>query len=103
VDVAQYQAKRDLLCGALQSMGYDAPRPQGTFYVWARTPIPDDIAFIGLLQQQGILAVPGVGFGRGGYMRLSLTIRRDEIVRSLPGFERAMRNVGQALSLSPAN
>jgi aspartate aminotransferase len=98
VDVAQYQAKRDLLCGALQSMGYDAPHPQGTFYVWARTPIPDDIAFIGLLQQEGILAVPGVGFGRRGYMRLSLTITPDEIVRSLPGFDRAMRRVEQALS-----
>jgi aspartate aminotransferase len=98
VDVAEYQAKRDLLCGALQSMGYDAPRPQGTFYVWARTPIADDIAFIGVLQQEGILAVPGVGFGRGGYLRLSLTITRDEIVRSLPGFDRAIRKVGQALS-----
>ena len=64
VDVAHYQAKRDLLCDALQSMGYDAPRPQGAFYVFPRTPIPDDIAFIGLLQQEGILAVPGTGFGR---------------------------------------
>lgn len=90
VDVAQYQAKRDLLCGALQGMGYDAPRPQGTFYVWARTPIPDDVAFIGLLQQEGILAVPGIGFGRSGYMRLSLTIPRDAIERSLPGFERVI-------------
>ena len=79
-------------------MGYDAPRPQGAFYVFPRTPIADDIAFIGLLQQEGILAVPGIGFGRGGYMRLSLTITRDEIVRSLPGFERAMRKVGKALS-----
>ena len=35
VDVAQYQEKRDLLCDALQSMGYDAPRPQGAFYVFA--------------------------------------------------------------------
>ena len=91
VDVAQYQAKRDLLCDALQSMGYDAPRPQGAFYVWAKTPIADDIAFIGLLQQEGILAVPGIGFGRTGYMRLSLTITRDAIERSLPGFERALR------------
>ena len=90
VDVAQYEAKRDLLCDVLQGMGYDAPRPQGAFYVWARTPIPDDVAFIGLLQREGILAVPGIGFGRSGYMRLSLTIARDAIERSLPGFERAM-------------
>ena len=91
VDVGQYQAKRDLLCDALNGMGYDAPRPQGSFYVFPKTPIPDDLAFIRLLQTEGILAVPGSGFGRGGYMRLSLTIPRGDIERSLPGFERAIR------------
>jgi len=44
-----------------------------------------------LLQNEGILAVPGSGFGRGGYMRLSLTIPRGDIERALPGFERAIR------------
>lgn len=91
VDVSQYQAKRDLLCDALNGMGYDAPRPQGTFYVFPRTPLADDVAFIRLLQAEGILAVPGTGFGRSGYMRLSLTISKEEIERSLPGFERALR------------
>ncbi len=93
VDVGLYQAKRDLLCDALQAMGYDAPRPQGGFYVFPRTPIADDIAFVGVLRDEGILAVPGVGFGRAGYMRLSLTIARDAIERSLPGFERAIARV----------
>jgi aspartate aminotransferase len=91
VDVSLYQAKRDRLCGALQAMGYDAPRPEGAFYVFPKTPIADDVAFIGALQEEGILAVPGSGFGRGGYMRLSLTISAPEIERSLPGFERAIR------------
>jgi aspartate aminotransferase len=107
VDVAHYQARRDLLCDALESMGYDAPRPQGAFYVFPKTPIPDDIEFIGLLQQEGILAVPGTGFGRGGYMRLSLTITRDAIERSLPGFERAIAAarspVGQAMAPAGAS
>ena len=91
VDVRFYQSKRDRLCDALQAMGYDAPRPEGSFYVFPRTPIPDDVAFIGALQEEGILAVPGTGFGRSGYMRLSLTISAGEIERSLPGFERAIR------------
>ena len=93
VDVGLYQAKRDLLCDALQAMGYDAPRPQGGFYVFPRTPVADDIAFVGVLRDEGILAVPGVGFGRAGYMRLSLTIAHDAIERSLPGFERAIAKV----------
>jgi aspartate aminotransferase len=91
VDVAQYQAKRDLLCGALTAMGYDAPRPQGSYYCFPRTPIADDVAFIRRLQKEGILAVPGSGFRRSGYMRLSLTIPRGDMERSLVGFERAMR------------
>jgi aspartate aminotransferase len=91
VDVAQYRAKRDRLCDALAAMGYDAPRPQGSFYCFPRTPIPDDVAFIRRLQKEGILAVPGSGFGRGGHMRLSITIRSEDIERSLPGFERALR------------
>ncbi|MDE3166396.1 MAG: pyridoxal phosphate-dependent aminotransferase [Acidobacteriota bacterium] len=93
VDATAYQAKRDLLCDALQAMGYDAPRCQGSFYVFPRTPIPDDIAFIRILSDEGILAVPGAGFGRSGYMRLSLTIARDAIERSLPGFRRALDRV----------
>jgi aspartate aminotransferase len=93
VDVGHYQAKRDLLCDALNAMGYDAPRPQGSYYAFPKTPIADDIAFIHILREEGILAVPGIGFGRGGYMRLSITIPEDDMRRSLPGFERALRRV----------
>jgi aspartate aminotransferase len=90
IDVAEYQTRRDLLCDALNRMGYDAPKPQGSFYVFPKTPIPDDVEFIGLLQREGILAVPGTGFGRPGYMRLSLTIPPAAIERSLAGFARAI-------------
>jgi aspartate aminotransferase len=72
-------------------MGYQAPRPQGSYYVFPKTPIADDVEFIRILQREGILAVPGSGFGRGGYMRLSITIPRGDMERSLPGFERALR------------
>lgn len=90
VDVNAYQEKRDLLCDALVRMGYDAPRPAGAFYVFPKTPILDDVAFIRHLLGEGILAVPGSGFGRAGYFRLSLTVPRATIEASLPGFERAL-------------
>jgi aspartate aminotransferase len=96
VDIEPYREKRDLLCDALTRMGYDAPRPQGSFYVFARTPIADDLAFVQVLQQEGILAVPGTGFGRSGYMRLSLTIPKSDLQRSLPAFERAFQSVRAA-------
>ena len=49
------------------------------------------MVFTQILQKEGVLAVPGKGFGRGGYVRLSLTVSRDTIVRSLPFFERAIK------------
>jgi aspartate aminotransferase len=91
VDVNIYQDKRDLLCGGLTRMGYELIGPAGAFYVFPKTPVADDVAFIGTLLAEGILAVPGSGFGRPGYMRLSLTVPRATIEASLPAFERALK------------
>jgi aspartate aminotransferase len=91
VDVALYQQKMDLLCSTLARIGYAFTRPKGAFYVFPQTPLADDVAFIQLLQDEGILAVPGRGFGRAGHMRLSLTLPLNDIERSLPGFERAFQ------------
>ena len=89
IDVAPYQDKRYLFCEGLQRIGYHAPKPAGAFYIFPQTPIPDDLAFIRILLNEGILAVPGAGFDRPGYMRLTLTVPRDTIERSLPAFARA--------------
>lgn len=95
-DVAAYQEKRDLLCDGLAKLGYQVRKPQGAFYVFLKTPIPDDVAFLRILQREGVLAVPGSGFGRGGYVRLSLTVPRETIIRSLPAFGRALGNRASA-------
>jgi aspartate aminotransferase len=90
VDVAAYQRKRDVLCDGLARAGYDVRKPEGGYYVFFKSPIPDDVAFVGKLLEQGVLAVPGAGFGRKGYIRLSMTVPMDTIVRSLPAFARAL-------------
>jgi aspartate aminotransferase len=71
-------------------MGYEVRRPEGTFYVFLKTPVEDDVAFVRMLAKRGVLGVPGTGFGRTGYMRLSLTIPKATIERSLPGFAEAL-------------
>lgn len=91
VDVSSYQSKRDLLCDALTRIGYDVRRPEGTFYVFPKTPIADDIAFVRRLAKEGVLGVPGTGFGRAGYMRLSITVPAQMIERSIAGFAAAFR------------
>ncbi len=89
VDVAAYEQKRNVLCDALEDIGYEVRRPDGAFYIFLKTPIPDDIAFAERLAAEGVLAVPGTGFGRSGYIRLSLTIPLERIQKSIGGFQRA--------------
>ncbi len=92
-DIKAYAAKRALLCDGLAGFGYEARKPQGAFYIFMKTPIPDDLEFVRILQTEGVLAVPGRGFGRGGYIRLSLTVPKETIERSLPAFHRAIQKL----------
>jgi aspartate aminotransferase len=87
---APYQRRCERVYDALVAMGYRAVRPQGAFYVFVQTPTPDDIGFVSRLKEQSILAVPGTGFGRPGYIRLSVTVPPDAIERALPGFRAAL-------------
>lgn len=92
IDISVYEQKRNILCDALQKIGYDVRRPDGTFYIWVKTPVEDDMEFCNkTLMNEGVIAVPGKGFFRSGYMRLSTTTPMDKIVGSFSGFERAFK------------
>lgn len=91
VDVSLYQKKRDLLCNGLASSGYDFIKPEGAFYLFPKSPIEDDVAFVSALQEEKILVVPGTGFGGPGHFRISYCVSDEVIKRSLPGFERVMK------------
>ncbi len=82
VDVMEYQKKRDVLYNILIEAGLSVVKPMGAFYIFPRSPIPDDVAFVRELQKHKILAVPGVGFGTPGHFRLAYCIPMDVIERS---------------------
>lgn len=91
VDISEYQRKRDLLCGGLSSAGYSFIKPEGAFYLFPKSPIPDDVLFVNTLLQENILAVPGMGFGTPGYFRLAYCVDDKVIEGSVEGFRRAIR------------
>lgn len=74
---AEYQARRDALCGGLRSIGWDVPDSQGSMFVWA--PLPKgyhnsvDFCFE-LLERSGLLCTPGAAFGQlgEGHVRFAL-------------------------------
>jgi aspartate aminotransferase len=91
VDVGVYQARRDRLCQGLTDAGYQFVRPRGGLYLFPKSPIADDVAFVRLLQEENILVVPGSGFGSPGYFRISYCVEEQVIERSIPGFARALQ------------
>lgn len=72
-----YQERRDVFIEGLKAVGLEVKPPKATFYVWA--PAPKGYTSIGfakvLLEEAGIVATPGVGFGDAGegYVRFALT------------------------------
>ncbi|MBN1903960.1 MAG: pyridoxal phosphate-dependent aminotransferase [Deltaproteobacteria bacterium] len=91
IDVNIYQKKRDLLCDGLASLGYEFFRPQGAFYLFPKSPIKDDIAFVSVLKDENILTVPGTGCGGPGHFRIAYCVSDETIINSMPGFERAIK------------
>ncbi|HKI97736.1 MAG TPA: pyridoxal phosphate-dependent aminotransferase [bacterium] len=93
VDVAYYQRMRDRMLAPLREMGYEVVTPGGAFYLFPKSPIADDVAFVRAAQAERLLLVPGSGFGRAGYFRISLAVTEDVIERSLPVFEKVLKQV----------
>lgn len=96
VDVTGYERKRDFLYQHLTEMGYSMVKPQGAFYIFPRSPIEDDVAFVRELQKRNVLVVPGNGFGAPGHFRISYCVDDRTIEGSLPGFREAAKQFGLA-------
>ncbi len=91
VDIDDYRAKRDLLYNHLTELGFSVTKPQGAFYLFPRCPVEDDVAFVRQAQKFNLLLVPGSGFGKPGYFRLSYCIDMQVIRNSLPAFAELAR------------
>jgi len=91
VSVAEYQRKRDFLYECLTAMGYSMVKPQGAFYMFPKSPLEDDVAFVREFQQFRVLTVPGQGFGTPGYFRISYCVDDHTIEGSLDGFRKVAR------------
>jgi aspartate aminotransferase len=90
IDVVELERKRDLFVSELGASGYDLQPPEGTFYLWVRSPDADDVAFVERLAKEGVLVLPGATCGSPGHFRISLTGTAEMIDKSLPVFRAAI-------------
>ena len=91
VDVGGYQAKRDYLCDVLSAAGYRVRKPEGAFYLFPQSPVADEMLLIDALQEEGVLVVPGRGFGMPGHFRISYCVEQASLEGAAPGFRAAIR------------
>jgi aspartate aminotransferase len=91
VEVAEYEKRRNLICEGLGEAGYRFMKPEGAFYLFPESPGPQEIPFVQELLEEGVLVVPGTGFGRSGYFRIAFCVHEKVIRNSLPIFARVLR------------
>jgi aspartate aminotransferase len=94
VSIADYQKKRDFLYDNLKGMGYSVVKPQGAFYMFPKSPVADDVAFVNQLREYNVLVVPGRGFGTPGYFRISYCVDDATLKGAMEGFKVAAERYG---------
>jgi aspartate aminotransferase len=89
IDMEALERRRDALVPALAAQGYQPTLPEGTFYVLARSPLPDDVAFVAELASERCFVLPGSTVNLPGWFRISLTGSDAMVEAAVERFARA--------------
>lgn len=96
---AEYDRRRKLIVGGLNSLGLPTFEPHGAFYAFphiAVTGLDDETFAQQLLEEERVAVVPGSAFGPGGegFVRCSYATAYEQIEEALRRMERFMRRHG---------
>ena len=96
---AEYQIRRDALCDGLQRLGWEIDVPKAGMFVWAGIPEPwksmGSIDFaMKLLDEGGVVASPGRGFGEEGegYLRLAIVENAQRLRQAVRQIDRCLKS-----------
>jgi len=98
----KYRSRRDVVCEALQRIGWEVDKPRATMFVWAKVPEEHlkgkstlDYA-MDLMEHAEVSISPGRAFGEGGegYMRIAL-VENEQRLRQ------AVRNISRFIHEKP--
>ncbi|MCR4941962.1 MAG: pyridoxal phosphate-dependent aminotransferase [Campylobacter sp.] len=94
--LGEYKKRRDLAAKMINDIdGLSVKVPGGAFYLFVncKNVENDDMKFCQkLLQEAHVACVPGVGFGRSGYFRLSFATDMDSIKEGIKRIEKFVKN-----------
>ena len=97
--VAEYDRRRKLLVGGLNTLGLQCFEPGGAFYAFPcieRSGMDDNQFAESLLHEEEVAVVPGSAFGASGegYVRMAYATAYEKIEEALNRMERFMRRHG---------
>ncbi len=82
-----FEERRNVLYDGLAALGWEFDKPKATFYMWVPVPRGGTSASFTekLLEQCGILVVPGNGYGPSGegYVRFAITLPKERIAEAI--------------------
>lgn len=88
VNLEAYDRNRNRLYEGLCECGFTCIKPEGAFYLFVKSPVPDEKAFCAAAQKYNLLLVPGSSFACPGYVRIAYCVSYEQIERSMPAFEK---------------
>lgn len=82
-----YERRRDVMVKGLREIGLEVEQPKATFYLWIQVPRGYTSAQFAtlLIEQGGIVATPGNGFGEAGegYIRMAMTVDETRLKEAI--------------------
>ena len=94
-NIATFKARRDASVDAFRAAGFQCDVPQATMYLWIALPegIPSALFADRLLDEEGVVVMPGSGFGAGGegFFRISFITSPERLAE-------AARRAGRVLA-----
>ncbi len=93
-DISLYKRNLAVLYDELTRDGYQMVKPQGTFYMFPKSPVADERIFTEAAKKYHILIVPGFTFACPGYFRLAFCVSEKTVDGSLEGFRSLAKDFG---------
>jgi aspartate aminotransferase len=87
-DLDYYKRNAKELYEIISGAGFEVLYPEGAFYMWFKSPVPDEKEFVKAAKDERILIVAGTAFDCPGWVRASFCISNDTIQRARESFER---------------
>ena len=91
-DLDVYKENQEILYQGLTKLGYEVVKPQGAFYLFVKALEEDAKKFSDVAKGYELLIVPSDSFGVEGYVRISYCVSKEQIINSLPIFEKLMNH-----------